>query len=73
MRGGKADKGASPRKRPAARPTAEEKAREGPKRGVKVREWGAFETQDEAMPTQPNPSSKQTKSLAKKTTSPRKR
>ncbi len=47
MRGGKADKGGSGRKRPAARPTASEIARTGPKRGEKSREWGAFDTRNE--------------------------
>lgn len=44
MKGGKADKGASARKKPAARPTEAQVARTGPKRGQKTREWGAFET-----------------------------
>jgi hypothetical protein len=44
MRGGKADKGTSGRKKPAARPTAAQIARTGPKRGQKPREWGAFDT-----------------------------
>ncbi len=44
MRGGKADKGSSGRKKPAPRPTAAEIARTGPKRGEKSREWGAFDT-----------------------------
>ena len=48
MRGGKADKGGSGRKKPADRPTASEIARTGPKRGQKIREWGAFETRDDA-------------------------
>jgi hypothetical protein len=44
MKGGKADKGTSARKKPAARPNAAQVARTGPKRGEKSRDWGAFET-----------------------------
>lgn len=50
MKGGKADKGASGRKKPAPRPTEAQVARTGPKRGQKTREWGAFETGTGAVP-----------------------
>ena len=53
MKGGKADRTKLGKKRPASRPTAAEKSRAGPKRGEKAREWGAFETRDEALPARP--------------------
>lgn len=44
MKGGKAGKGSSGRKKPVARAADSDRVRTGPKRGEKPREWGAFDT-----------------------------
>jgi hypothetical protein len=53
MRGGKAENGGGSRKRPTAQPAKAQRQRQGPKRGEKKREWGAFETGDDTATAVP--------------------